>query len=216
MPTTTLFCLPSDVQAQMSIGNQWTGDDDAITVHIKTATALIRKFTRRSWEFGTFTQFFNTQDIDIAIGRGSNAAVFRLNEKPLQSIASVKYNTAGEWADTDPLPADNFHVDMDRNAVVIYPSVMSANGRSLQIVYTAGYPVNVDEPELLDVEEAVKQAAAIQAAFTFTRALNQTSGKSQKQDQKGFANFRVSPSGLVGEAQALLRGEARLLVGSYG
>lgn len=215
-PTTTMFCLPDDVNDHMVVGGNWTGDDNQITTHIKTATALIRKFTRRTWERATYTQYFNTQDLDISIGRGSGLARFNLNEKPLVSVASVVFNTAGNFADTDPLQASNYEVDLENNSVLMYPSVMTAHARSLQVVYTAGYEVNVDEAELLDVAEHLKQACAIQAAHTFTRVLNQTSGKSQKQDRKGFANYKVSPSGLVGEAQAMLRGEARLLVGSYG
>lgn len=213
-PTTTMFCLPDEVQAHMNVANNWSGDDPQITTHIKTATALIRNFTRRSWELGAYTQFFGTRDIEVAIGRGSNLSRWTLNEKPLISVTSIKFNTAGDFANTDPLDTSYYEVDLDRNAVVMYPGVMRSHARSLQIVYQAGYAVNPDETELLDVSESLKQACAIQAAATFTRTLNQTTGKSQKQDQKGFANFATSSAGLVKEAQALLRGHTRLLMGS--
>jgi hypothetical protein len=215
--TTTMFCLPDEVQTHMNVGNNWTSDDQQITSHIITATALIRAYTRRSWELGNYTQFFSSQDLDIGINRGGNFASFSLNEKPLVGITAVKYNTGGGFADTVAMEeGTDYEVDTDANAFIMYPSVMRAHGRSIKVTYEAGYPVNVDEPALLDVSSQLQQACAIQSAFTFTRTLNQTSGKSQKQDGKGFANFSVSSNGLVMEAQALLRGTARVLVGSYG
>ncbi len=214
--TATKFCLPDEVKAHMNASSAYNGDDARIEVHIRTATALIRNFTRRSWERGTYVQRLSSFDIDRAIGRGSNVANFSLKERPLISVTSVKYNTAGNFVDTDAMDASDYRMDQERNAVVIYSRYMNSNAQSIQITYEAGFAVNASDDDLLDVDENLRQACAIQAASSWTRTLNQTTGKSQKQDQKGFANFNVSSNGLVAEAQAMLRGYSVLLVGSNG
>lgn len=213
-PTTTKFCLPDDVHPFLNSYDGYSGDDDQITQHIEAATAMIRNHTRRQWERNTYTKVFGTKDIEVTIGVGSNVAKFYMDERPLVSVTSVKFNTAGRFADTDALDTDDYYVDTDRGQLLIYPGVMHSHARSLQVVYVAGYEVNDSDTALLDVDEALKNACAIQAGFTWQRALNQTSGKAQKQDSKGFANYSVSKTGIVLEALALLRPYARTLVGS--
>lgn len=216
MPTTK-FCTLDQVKSQLNTLDGYSGDDTSINEHIKNATALIRTVTRRNWETGTHTQYFDTQDINIAIRPGSAMARFSLKEKPLQSITSVKYNTGGNFTDTDALTEGvEYVVDTDRNQLIMYPSYMSRNLRSLQVVYVAGYTVDTTDTELLLVDHALATACAIQAAFTWRRVVNETSGKSQKQDKKGYANYRVAASGLVMEAQAMLRDKTRLLTGHNG
>ena len=214
MVTTTKFCLPADVSLQMNNRDGYTGDDAAITAHIKQATALVRSFTRRTWERGTFTQFFDTQQINTAFQLGRSVARFSLKEKPLQSITSIKFNTGGDWEATAELRSDLW--TLDGNSIIIYPSQMHYHQRSLRVVYIAGHPINDTDAELLDVPENLKQAVAIQAAYQWRRVINETSGKKQKQDQKGFANYSITSSGLVGEALALIKGDTTPLLGRHG
>jgi len=211
-----MFCTTDDVKAHIQTASSYTGDDALITTHIKLATALIRKFTRRNWERQTFTQFFGTEDINTSIRRGDNVLRFTLKEKPLVSVTEVKYNTGGEWANTDAIDAADYEVDLNANAVIIYPWRSSSSARSVRIKYVAGYEVNGGNADLLDVDEHIKQACAHQAAFSFRRVVNETSNVSLKQDRKGLSQYKVGPSGLVMEAQALVRGEAALLVGGNG
>lgn len=211
MSSTTKFCLPEDVKAHLHQNDGYTGDDANITTHIKQATALIRKYTRREWETGSFVQFFDTQQIQIAFGLGRAVARFTLKNIPVQSIASVKFHTGGDWDTVDDLNTDLY--DLDGNSLIMYPLQMHYHQRALRVAYTAGYAINGDDADLLDVPENLKQACAIQAAHTWRRVVNETSGKSQKQDKKGFANYAVGSSGLVGEALALLKTETTPLVG---
>lgn len=214
-PTTSKFCTVEQVKTHLSIEDSWTGDDAQIEAHIIAATELIRQYTRRAWETGTYTQFFTTRDIEISIGQGSNAAVFRLNEKPLESVTSVVFNTAGKFDDTDPLTEGNgYFVDLDRNAIVLYPGRMQSHARSLKVQYVAGYPIDDNDNDLLLVARNLQMACAVQTAFTFRRVVNETSGKGQKQDKKGFANYSLSNTGLVKDALAYIRQDARILVGS--
>lgn len=214
---TTKFCTVDEVKAQLNTADGFTGDDAAITQHIINATALIRAFTRRDWETATHTQYFDTQDINIAIRPGQAMARFHLKERPLQSITSVKYHTGGDFTNTDALTEDvEYRVDLAANQLIMYPSYMSRNLRSLQVVYVAGYEVDGTDTDLLLVDANLAAACAVQAAFTWRRVINETSGKSQKQDRKGFANYKVGANGLVMEAQAMLRGKTRLLTGHNG
>lgn len=216
MTTTTKFCTVDDVKGQLNTADAYTGDDTAIEAQIVNATALIRAFTRREWETATYTQYFDTQDINIAFRPGKAMARFTLNERPLQSITSVKYHTGGDFEDVQALSAANNHyyVDLNKNQIIMYPSYMTHNLRSLQVVYVAGYAINGDDATLLDVDTNLRTACAVQAAFSWRRIINETGGKSQKQDRKGFANYKVGANGLVMEAQAMLRNKTRLLMGT--
>lgn len=208
------FCTVDQVKAYLNTLDGYTGDDAAITQHIKTATSLIRKYTRRNWTRQSYTQHFSTQMINVALGTGVGVARFTVNERPVHSITSIKYSPEGDWANTTDLESDLFEVT--DSGFVIYPNIMRFYPRSMRVVYDAGYEVDGDDAELLLVDENVAAACAIQAAFTFQRVINETQGAGQKQDKKGFTTYRLNSSGLVGDALALLKSETRILVGGYG
>jgi hypothetical protein len=144
-------------------------------------------------------------------------ARFAIKERPLQSITSVVYHTGGDFANGETLQADiEYYTDLEKNQLIMYPSYMKRNLRSLKVTYVAGYEIDGTDAELLLVDQQLAQACAIQAAFAWRRIINETSGKSQKQDRKGFANYSIGANGLVREAQAMLRGKTRLLTGTNG
>lgn len=214
MPTTTKFCTLDDVKAYLTNGTGYYGDDAAILVHIKAATALIRAYTRRSWEAGTFVQVFSTRDINIAINMGNGVARFSLKEKPASAITKVVYHTGGKFDTATEEPTNTYSLDTDKNALIMYPYSMSSNGRALEVTYTAGYAIDTVDTELLLVAQNLVSATAIQAAFMFKRVLNETQGSSQKQDKKGFVNYGLTTSGLITDALSMIKGETRLLVGN--
>ena len=218
MTTTSKFCTVAQVKAQLNTVDSYVGDDTAIEQQIINATALIRASTRRGWETGTHTQYFDTQDVNIAIRPGQAMARFTLNERPLQSITTVKYHTGGDFDNAELLSAadKDYYVDLAKNQLILYPSFMTRNLRSLQVIYVAGYEVDGTDTDLLLVDANLQAACAIQAAFSWRRIINETSGASQKQDRKGFANYRVGANGIVMEAQAMLRDKTRLLIGTNG
>lgn len=214
MVTTTKFCAVNDVKAYLNAADGYAGDDNQIETHIKQATALIRNYTRRVWERGTYKQYFSTQDISIAFGMSRSVAKFTLKERPVQSITSVRFHTGGDFDTVEDLTSRVW--EQDGNNIIMYPSLMHHHERSIQVIYIAGYLPNGDDVELLDVAENMRQACAIQASFTWRRVINETQGKSQKQDKKGFANYSTSSSGLISEALALLKTETSIMVGSNG
>lgn len=216
MITTDKFCTLDNVKAYMRDAIGYSGDDELISEHIITATALLREYTRREWELGQRTQLFDSKDINTSINVGNGMASFTLKEKPLVSIDKVVFHAGGSFADARALDSSDYTVDADRNRVVIYPGTMTSGRGQLQITYTAGYPVDSVDSDLLRVATNISRACAIQAAFTTRQALNETSGKKQKQDKLGFANYALTSSGLVAEALALVRRETRILVGGNG
>lgn len=215
MPTTK-FCTIAQVRAQLNDADGYSGDDAAVTEHIKQATALIRVFTRRNWETGSREQFFTTHDINIAINEGRTVASFTLDEKPLQSITAVKFHTGGEWDDTTALDSTLYAADTQRNAMIMYPFQMRSSMRSLQVTYVAGYEVDDTDTDLLLVDQSMASACALQAATTYRRVLNQSIGTDKSITKSGERmDYNFSSAGLVKEAQALLRGTPKVLVGRY-
>ena len=214
MVTTTKFCTISNVKDYLNAADGYAGDDAQIENHIKQATALIRNYTRRKWERASHTQYFSTQDISIAFGMSRSVAKFSLKERPVQSITSVKFHTGGDFGTVENLASTVW--ELDENKIVMYPSLMHHHERALRVEYVAGYLPDTDDPLLLDVSEHLRQACAVQASFTWRRVINETQGKSQKQDKKGFANYSTNSSGLISEALALLKTETSIMVGSNG
>lgn len=216
MASTSKFCSLDDVKGRLTTASGYTADDAAITEHIKQATALIRRYTRRDWETASRTQVFDSKDINIAYGTGRNVASFTLREKPLSSVSEVVYHTGGQFSDANPLDSSKYTVDTDQNRVLIYPYIMSSNRASLRITYTAGYEVDGTDSDLLLVDDHLRMAAAIQAAFSFRRVINENTGNKSKGDKKGAATVSITSSGLITEALALIKSEARILVGGNG
>lgn len=218
MPTTTtMFCSVADVQAELNQHAGYTGDNALITAQIKKATALIRSYTRRDWEYGEYVEVFSTYSQDISISVGRNHVIFPLKEKPVDITApfSVKFNTAGRFDDTDALTSGtDYYFDAIKNQIVMYPSRMEATSRSLQVTYTAGHEIDDEDTALLLVPQNIASACAAQAAFYVQSILNQTSGASQKSDKRGSSVYAITKSGFVSEALNLIKPETRVMVGS--
>lgn len=215
--TTSMFCSVEEVHTELQQHAGFNGDDTLIQQQIEKATALIRSYTRRDWEKSSYTEHFTTYDQDITIRQGRNYVMFPLKEKPIDLATEpvVTFNTAGQFDNTDPLQYDvDYVVDTVKNQIIMYPSKMEVAGRSLKVVYTAGYDINQIDPQLLDVPTNIRMACCIQAAFYTNRILNQNAGTSQKSNKIGFKVFATTRSGFVAEALNLIKPETRVLIGS--
>jgi hypothetical protein len=217
--TTTMFCSVSDVHTELVQNAGYNGDDTLIQQQILKATALIRNYTRRDWEKAVYTEFFTTYDVDITINQGRNFARFPLKEKPVSVEAGeeavIVFNTAGRFEDTQPLQYDiDYSVDTGSNSIIMYPSKMESMGRSLRVIYTAGYPINDTDATLLDVAPNICQACIVQAAFYTQRILNASGGTYAKSDKTGSKDYSLTKSGFVADALHLIKPETRILIGS--
>ena len=216
MPTTTTkFCTVAEVHTALNQHSGYNADDTLIQTQIELATQLIRNFTRREWEAGSYTDYFSTQDVDVLIGKGRGHVKFFLSERNVSGTPDVVFNTAGKFGDTQALEmGTDFYLDTRVNAIVMYPGIMTYSGRSLRVIYTAGYPINDSDALLLEVPTDIRMACQQQAAFMTRRVLNATTGTSEKSNKTGSSISKVGGSGLVMEAQALLRTNTRTLIGS--
>lgn len=212
------FCTLEDAKGYLRTADSWTGDDPLIEAQIVAATALIKEFTRRDWVRAEYTDYFNTADIDIAIRQGRDFVAFSLREKNV-SVAEgeypvLKFNTGGDWANTTALTTDTYAVDTRLSRIIMYPQKMRSYDRSIRCVYTAGFARDETDTDLVLVPSNIATATAMQAAFATQRILNATTGSSSKKNKTGQTTFAVKASGLVAEAQALIRQEVRLMMGS--
>ena len=212
------FCTVSDVLPIMNNVDGFTGDNNLIAVYIQQVTEMIKQYTRREWLEDVYTDVLSTSDIDTAIRRGNGFYAATLREKPVNVTDPlypvVRYNTGGKFSDTDPLDRSIYSIDVRKNQIILYPGVMTYNARSLQVVYTAGYPYDDEDTELVLVPQNIRAACAVQVAFYVKRAINNVSGTNRKDSGERLASYGVSKtSGFIAEATALLRTEVRLLVG---
>lgn len=215
--TTTMFCSVEEVHTELAQYGGYNGDDALIQQQVEKTTALIRTYTRRDWERASYTEYFTTYEQDIQIKVGRNYVMFPLKEKPVDLAVTpiVTFNTAGRFADTQALQYNvDYVVDTNKNQIVMYPSKMEVAGRSLQVVYTAGYEINQSDQRILDVPVNIRMACCIQAAFYTRRIINQQSGSQQKSDKTGFKVYDLTRSGFVSEALHLIKPETRVLIGS--
>jgi hypothetical protein len=210
------FCTVDAVKKRSNSPVEYLADDDLITACIEDATAMIRKYTRREWVIGDYTEYASSITVDRALNIGRNAFTLSLKEKPIDTSAafSLKLMGSGRWDDAETQPASSYQLDASRGLVTVYPYKLTAHDRVLRIDYRGGYELDDTDASLVLGPDHVTGAAAIQAAFLYQRVKNRTSGVSQKQDRVGLSNFKVGANGLVMEAQALLRSEASPMVGT--
>jgi hypothetical protein len=227
----TTLCSLDDVKSLMQSGANWTADDPMIAASIEQSSALIRRYTRREFDRQTYVEYFDTQDIDVAIGRGGNVAKFFLKERPVSLVEGdypiLKFHTGGDWANATALDTSYYQFDNRLNAIVIYPQVMQSVGRSLQITYVAGYeeimaevvtdpptdPPEYEATGVLNVPSHIKTACAQQAMAEFRALLNEVTGSSRNEQEERNTRDSIGPSGLCKSALALIRTEVRLMTG---
>ena len=218
MITTTKFCNRDMVYPLLNNDNGWSGDDALIDSQIIHATSLLRVYTRREWELGQYVDYFDTPTIDYMVNGGRASATFTLREKNVDistaNFPVVKFSTGGSWDDAVALDVTAYEVNQRLSQIILYPAKLRSHDRSIQVVYTAGYPINAVDPLLLDVPHNIAHACAVQAAYMVRGILNETSNTKQKQDRKGLANYQVTASGLIDQAVSLVRSEARIFTGN--
>lgn len=220
----TNFCTVQDVRKALDSHPDFTGNDHLIATCIEQTSALIRAYTRRDWDMAEYTDFKDTSDIDVAIGRGRGTYTIHLREKPVSievgKAPKLRYSPSGRWDDTTDLAANIYQVDVRKNQIIMYPALMVSRPRALRVVYWAGYvtqdiadpnATNAD-PDCLAVPGHIKAAAIAQATFLVKRSLNDVSGTNRKDSGDRLAHYGMNnTSGLIRDALALLRTEVRLL-----
>lgn len=214
------FCAVADVLSLINGNASFvdTGRDGKITAHIKTATALIRAYTRRDWERRTHIEYFNALDIDVLRGIGSSPLQLRLSEFPVVTPLSIalRYSPSGQFDLVEDEPTDRYvyeQAEYGKGVVNVYTSYMEASNRSIRAIYNAGFLPDGSDNDLLLVDENLKQACVQQAAFMYRRQLDGEQGQQQKGNRRGQAQFNMRPTGLIAEAQGLVKSYVKIFTG---
>jgi hypothetical protein len=208
------FCTIQDVKSRMDLSISYTGRDDMFTDAIMDATALIRAYTRRNYDYAAYTQYASVSRTDVVLSIGRQVNKITLDERPIDpaKMPIVTYSQFGDWANAIPLLTSYYQVDYARNQIVLYPGDTFFTERSLKIDYYAGYLPDATDTDLLLVSRNIKAACAVQAAFSIKRQVNQSAGEDQaRSGRNNLVKYHVNASGLIPESAALLRGEVRLL-----
>lgn len=224
---TTFFCTLNDVRAAVDTHPEFTGNDAIMQHYIAQATAQIRTYTRRQWDYGEYTDYVNTADIDTAIRRGKASFVVSLREKPVSiepgKFPKLRYSVSGRWDDTTDFDTSLYQLEVRTNQVVLYPGVMQYHPRALRIVYWAGYvtqavafPDDEDaDANVLVVPDNIKMACIEQASYHVRKYLNNVAGTNRTSGQEKIAAYgALNAAGLTRDALSLLRYEGRIFVGS--
>ena len=222
----TYFCTLENVRAALDMHSEYTQQNPMIASAIEQASTMIRAYTRREWDFQQYTDFADTSDIDVCIGRGKGVYKIFLTEKPVSILPGkaplLRYSPSGLWDDTTDLPANLYQVDQRKNQIVMYPAQMAYRPRSIRITYWAGYQTQPEvnpaatnaDPECLAVPDNIKYACVSQASYLVKRMMNDTNGTNRKDSQERIASYGPgNAAGLTKEALALLRTEVRLFMG---
>jgi hypothetical protein len=216
----TVFCSTQDIALALNQEEGYTGNNAIILSSIAQASALIRRYTRREWDFGTFTDYLDTNDIDISINRGKGVYVATLREKPLiDGSVLLRYSPSGRWDDTADVDTTYYTTDARKNQVILYPAVMVSRPRALRVTYQAGYKDEVTagnangDANILVAPEHIKQACIVQATWYVRKWQNEINGSDRKGSQSRASDAGMTASGLITQALALLKGESRVLVG---
>jgi len=224
----TKMCSIANVVPVLNIESGWTRDNDIINLYIEQATALIRQYTRREWDYGQHIDFASTTDIDTAIRRGSNTYTVTLREKNLDTTMpfSIRYDAAGKFDDAADVDPSIYSIDTRRNQIVFYPSLMRSADRNIRISYYAGFkviepddPQNIPadfEADILDVPANLRLACVAQTAYFVRQYYNSVTGTTRKDSQARVKEAGLTGAGLVAEALALIKSETRLLMGKNG
>lgn len=214
---TDKFCTVDQAKSYNLVEAGYSGDDGLYLAQVVAATQAIKIFTRREWVRGGYVDYFDTADIDIAINQGRNYVAFSFREKNVEVTESypvVKYHTGGGWDDAQALPTTTYSVDTRKNQLIMYPAKMTSQARSLRVAYTAGYEYDDVDTNLVLVPSHIATACAIQASFMVNVIVNDQTNSKSSSNRAGSRRFDVTASGLVQQAQALVRQEVRLFMGS--
>lgn len=206
-----VFCTVNDVKTLTPIHSAWTGFNTALGAIIPAATGQIKTFCRRTFEVGSYTEYFlSPMEVPARI---------HVIEPPITSSSIVfVYDKSGRFVDsalsTSLVEDTDFTVNYDTGLITL-TGEFEYSRRGLKIVYTGGYPVVAESPPRVQVPAQVVQACAIQAAFLLERTMAGQMGKQTSEEARAASTKWTSSatSGLVAEAQALVTPYRRPLVG---
>ena len=204
-----------DVKTYSNVSQGYALSDDKIERFIEQATSKIMSFTRRNWLYGKYVDFVDLAGLNWTLQPERRFQKVFTNERPLRStpFPVITYTLTGNFSDGTRLPANDFTVDEHAGAITLLLAYAPQMPRALRIEYYAGFEPDPEQPEILQVSNDLREACAMQAAFLYSRAQNETLGLKRQQDKSGIKDFNILGSGFIREVQGLLTPHVRSLTG---
>jgi hypothetical protein len=219
------FCTVDDVKLFANAAPSFADPEDSpqILRIIEFTTNKICAFTRRQWEYGLYEEFVNLSDIDWDIQPERRFQTFHLSQKPIvadpappvidYTLYGGNYNQAGSRTSFQRLLPKEYRVDYEQSAITLLLAYTPQLPKALRVRYYAGYKRDEDEPDLVLVDSFLREACAMQAAFTFSRVQNESIGMKRRSDKAGSVEFDVLASGFIRDVHTMLMPHVKHLTG---
>lgn len=210
----TKFCTVEDAKNFSATSNSYAGYDDLYLTAIELATEQIMQFTNKDFGIRAYSEYFRTPDT-LMSPIPFFAKLTGPNVDPNTIV--VQYDSLGLFDSTAlTLTKDRDYAYEEYGHKLVFSYIFDYTARGLKVSYTAGYPVDDVDPDIIMVPGIIKQACALQVATFVERVLRQNVGHStDMSDTEGvrIVYEKETASGLLPQVQSMLRGFRRPLVG---
>jgi hypothetical protein len=209
------FCTVDDVKTYANVAMQYAGSDQEIIRFIEQVTAKIVSFTRRNWLYGKYVDFVDISNINWQIQPERRLQKIFTRERPLRSTPRpvITYEPLSAIHSNLVFEPSDFAVDEHSHSITLLLHNAPQMPRALKIEYYAGFETDPNDPDLFLASQDIREACAMQAAFMFSRAKNETIGFSRHQDKSGGKTFDILGSGFIREVHGLISPHVRSLTG---
>lgn len=215
-----------DVKGLLPIRDGNTDFDAQIESHIATASMTIERACRQSFARAERSELYSSRatsevryDLYGADSDGlGDGLAYRSREQTLMLRAEpidvsedviVRYDTRRQFGDDTIIAAENYFVDVERNAILLrYPTRAALS--AIQVTYTAGY-AEADGTLSASIPDDLKRAAIMQTIYLFNRSLPEQLGATTI--EQGDETKTLDDSGISREVRPLLRPYKRVLTG---
>jgi hypothetical protein len=220
------FCTVEDVKLFANAAPSYadlSSPDPQITRIIEHTTSKICAFTRRSWEYGFYEEYINLIDIDWDMQPEHRFQTFHLSNKPVRSQPAApvidytlyggNYLAAGLRTSFQRLDAKDYRIDYENSAITLLLAYSPQLPKALRVRYYGGYERDAEDNDLVLVDSFLREACAMQAAFTYSRIANETIGMKKRSDKSGSVEFDVLASGFIRDVHTMLMPHVKHLTG---
>lgn len=194
------FCLPEDVTEVLPIAPGYSAFDALIDRAIVIATKNIQSYCRREFIYKVRTEYHPTPS-----GRGKVWLAEGFLDAEVPPVLRVAYDSL--WVNIPDFSTMFYAVEPETGMIDIMGGT-SYHPRALQVTYAAGFKPSAFDDDLIEVDERIKMACAIQAGFLVERFSEKEGAMAQKQG-------RPIPRTIVPTAVYGLTPQARNLVNDF-
>lgn len=219
------FCTVEDVKLYANSAPSFHDPDDSpqLTRFIEAATSKIISYTRRNWELDFHVDYFDLPFVNWRAQPEHRFPKYWLKSKPLRMSPTplkVEYTLGPYYGDARLnyndfrlLDRKYYRVHEEESSITLLLPHIPQIPEALKVSYVAGFEADPSDPNLLLVDPVLKEACAMQAAFMYTRTVNETLGLKKHEDKAGTKEYNMLASGFIQEVQHMLMPYVKPLTG---